>query len=583
MKEYLLRNWNDSCKKKGLLFFAEAMEEMLFHHSYDSFKVPTLNFKYLCFDMLSTIESINDDVLDAGNLVPLIDELMSFYEKDLIVKDIYGPKLKDIFTQKNEHGVYVNFFEDIYKNRTSENTRSKLKNVLIFVIEDLDRNDKYYNLLIEKIDLLIDKEITLEEEKELYILTQTLLSELVNRNYSLENLYNSVIKTFFSDVEVSDCKKSFSDFISLFTFKDKNYAVYFPVAKTVKDDLSQCFNLEIESNVFEMFDNNYEYIGKLKVDACDPEQARILASEIVDIFLSIIQFDKHNNRPFKLRNADVVDLETGKCYFLQEPILPIFRGNKAKARTFSTNVCPHGIKNLFHAISLHASATQSKDIGNQFLNLWTAIEVLIPVERKGSFSRINQICNYLTSVLSINYYRSLLVHLNVDLKVIGEEYTECLNETGKEGIAGLISIITDATFQSTKNKLLEHLSNYPVLQYKIHQYTELFISPNKLLNTYNNHSNRIRLQIMRIYRTRNMIVHDGNKSRYIDLILQNLHYYVDSLIELISTIQATGFDSMNSILREVSQIEENILRIFEQDSISLSDLEYIYQLKLYSN
>lgn len=80
-----------------------------------------------------------------------------------------------------------------------------------------------------------------------------------------------------------------------------------------------------------------------------------------------------------------------------------------------------------------------------------------------------------------------------------------------------------------------------------------------------------------------MIVHDGNKSRYIDLILQNLHYYVDSLIELISTIQATGFDSMNSILREVSQIEENILRIFEQDSISLSDLEYIYQLKLYSN
>lgn len=97
-----------------------------------------------------------------------------------------------------------------------------------------------------------------------------------------------------------------------------------------KDDLSQCFNLEIESNVFEMFDNNYEYIGKLKVDACDPEQARILASEIVDVFLSIIQFDKHNNRPFKLRNADVVDLETGECYFLQEPILPIFRGNKAK-------------------------------------------------------------------------------------------------------------------------------------------------------------------------------------------------------------------------------------------------------------
>lgn len=110
--------------------------------------------------------------------------------------------------------------------------------------------------------MLIDKEITLEEEKELYILTQTLLSELVNRDYSLENLYNSVIKTFFSDVEVSDCKKSFSDFISLFTFKDKNYAVYFPVAKTVKDDLSQCFNLEIESNA----DQHIPYVPEAFVE-----------------------------------------------------------------------------------------------------------------------------------------------------------------------------------------------------------------------------------------------------------------------------------------------------------------------------
>lgn len=82
MKKFVLTNWNDDCKKNGLLFFAESMEEMLFHHSHDSFKVPTLNFKFLCYDILSAIKNINSDILDAGNLVPLIDELMSFYEKD---------------------------------------------------------------------------------------------------------------------------------------------------------------------------------------------------------------------------------------------------------------------------------------------------------------------------------------------------------------------------------------------------------------------------------------------------------------------------------------------------------------------
>lgn len=583
MKKFVLENWDENSKKKGLLFFVESMEEMLFHHSHDSFKVPTLNFKFLCLDILSTIESINEDILDKGNLIPLIDELMLFYEKDVIVQEIYGPKLKDLFSQKNEHGTYQNFFEDICKNRTSENTRTKLRSVLLFIIEDLSTNDKYYSLLIAKIKSFINREINKDEEKELYSLTQIFLSELVNRDYSLENLYNSVIKKFFLESEVSDCEKSFDDFVSLFTFNDKKYAVYFPIAKYIREDLCKCFNLDMAPNVYEMFDNKYEFIGKLKINARDPEQARIFASEIIDIFLSIIQFDKHSNMSFKLRNADIVDLETRECFYLQEPIRPIFRGNRNNKKTFSSEVCPHRIKNLFHAISLHASATQSTDINNQFLNLWTAIEVLIPVERNGSFSRINQICNHLTSVLAINYYRSLIIQLDTDLKVIGKLYNECINETGKDSAIGLLYLITDNTYDASKSKLLNYLSNYPILKNRIHQYTELFASTDKLQTTYNNHSNRIRLQIMRIYRTRNMIVHDGNTTRYIELILQNLHYYLDTLIELINIIQAKGFDSINSIMREVGLIEETLLKIFKKDSINSSDSEYIYQLGLYSN
>ena len=52
MKQYTLTNWDNSITKKGLLLFAETAEEMLFHHSHDSFKVPTLNFKYLCYDII---------------------------------------------------------------------------------------------------------------------------------------------------------------------------------------------------------------------------------------------------------------------------------------------------------------------------------------------------------------------------------------------------------------------------------------------------------------------------------------------------------------------------------------------------
>ena len=86
MKNYTLSNWDANITEKGLLFFAETAEEMLFHHSHDSFKVPTLNFKFLCYDIVTTIQGIEEEKLDAGNLYPLIDELMISYQKSYLYK-----------------------------------------------------------------------------------------------------------------------------------------------------------------------------------------------------------------------------------------------------------------------------------------------------------------------------------------------------------------------------------------------------------------------------------------------------------------------------------------------------------------
>lgn len=126
MKIYTLSSWNCNVIETGLLFFAETAEEMLFNHSHDSFKVPTLNFKYLCYDILITLQGIENEQLDAGNLHPLIDELMIAYQRDPVIKKLYGEKIENIFEQKNELGIYINTFTDICKEKTSEASRSKL-------------------------------------------------------------------------------------------------------------------------------------------------------------------------------------------------------------------------------------------------------------------------------------------------------------------------------------------------------------------------------------------------------------------------------------------------------------------------
>ncbi len=112
MKTYKLDNWDKVLTNKGLLFYAETMEEMLFHHSHDSYKVPTLNFKFLCFDIITTIDQIDGLILDPGNLSPLIDEFMSSYKKDSVIQKLYGKEIDKLFETKDEHGVYRNQFKD---------------------------------------------------------------------------------------------------------------------------------------------------------------------------------------------------------------------------------------------------------------------------------------------------------------------------------------------------------------------------------------------------------------------------------------------------------------------------------------
>ena len=60
---------------------------------------------------------------------------------------------------------------------------------------------------------------------------------------------------------------------------------------------------------------------------------------------------------------------------------------------------------------------------------------------------------------------------------------------------------------------------------------------------------------MRIYRNRNMIVHDGSHFPYIELVVQNLHFYVDNLIDTINYYVGKGYESLDVIYTMLSAKE----------------------------
>ena len=56
------------------------------------------------------------------------------------------------------------------------------------------------------------------------------------------------------------------------------------------------------------------------------------------------------------------------------------------------------------------------------------------------------------------------------------------------------------------------------------------------------HGERVRWQVMRIYRNRNLIIHNGKSMPYMRLLIENLHSYVDDFLSYSIRSLSEGHD-----------------------------------------
>lgn len=135
-------------------------------------------------------------------------------------------------------------------------------------------------------------------------------------------------------------------------------------------------------------------------------------------------------------------------------------------------------RKLVSVIGLHSSAINLNDITNQLLNLWTIVEVLVPTEPKNSFSKINQICNTITTVLNSQYIYSLIIQLLADLRncipdVIESKLADiCEGNSDLEKIVAILVVLPK--YHTDYSCIFTQLVSFPLLQYPIQQYSTLF-------------------------------------------------------------------------------------------------------------
>lgn len=575
-------HWSIVDGKLGLLLFAQSMEELMSIHSHDSHKVPALNFHFICYEIKNVIGLIDDNVLDKGNLIPLIEEVQSLFAQDPIAQKLFTSDFCAVFAKKNGAGEFEKRPILSDSSKITDEIISSLKSGISFMIAEMKRNNQYYVQLVAEVKNQIencgDDWLGLDA---LYGLTRIVASELTNLGFSHAYIYDCVKQTFFVSTHTVDAITVIDTFFECFKSTKKKFCAYLPLnsfkQKNALDDYSA---FEFAENVYEMFDSSIPYILKYSCEAIDPYSAREQALDITNFCLSVNQFIKHNKFDYNPKYAEVVDTATRGVTFIKKQELPIARGYNNCEDVKVTELlktCFDLGAGVFQILQLHSAALISKSTDNQLINLWTAFEVAVPVDRKGGLSRINQICNALTPILSRNYFYILANQLLIDINTISKEtfaLIEGIEYTG-ENAHKLVAILTLQKYRATFDRIVDMLKDSaPLATCRMHHYKTQWSNTCDIKNAYRTHEKRLTQQIMRIYRTRNMLVHDGTSLPYMEYVLQNLHCYIDTFVRCLNAYHKLEYKTVRSITDAVQFHEQNYLYSLS-DNIQLQESDFL--------
>ena len=300
----------------------------------------------------------------------------------------------------------------------------------------------------------------------------------------------------------------------------KKYTVVLGISKIAYEELNGISKSLRVATADETKRIGAEYVAETIMEEYDPVSAVSNAKKAIAIFLGMYNSFVHSEEMTVL-DAALVKQEN-QTHFRKVNSSPnLMRKHQSKRKgdrmdglrvTLSSNLSG----SLMGAFELHNIAINSRNPETQLLMMWTIFEILIETSQD-TMSRVNYITNAVSSILC-NQYHARIIH------------------TLYKQISLTTSVITKVASEQRGNTTLQEgikaeLSTYPLEVFKINKYSQILSNPETMKENMRRHSRRVRWQVMRIYRNRCMIVHDGSHLPYISNIIENLHFYVDSMLD----------------------------------------------------
>ena len=557
-------NWDEDEELNGLLLFAQLIDEMLFDYTIDTYKPPVLNTHSLCEELLDAIDEVKEGFLKEKSIEPIKEELVWSLQNDPAAKSVLGYR----------YNIILNYLRSSNNFNELSSNVAPLKNLL-----DLIYIDEIKKELKELVETPTDKE-------KITTLSKILISELLSNGYSQQYIFFETRKYFFQTQRIYS-PHQIDEYLSKFSFKTEKWDVLFkgdPDFKHAKE-----LKLDIEIEITEekpeprtTYPKEIEYLNETdkypifiifkNMEALDPFHAREIAEEYLNIIDNLASYNIHKER--LNWDKDSLVYLASKFTIVEPPVSPMAKIRDSditelstiieKRTTFFEPLDAASTYCIFNSFDFHSSSIQTKSSENQLMNLWTAMESLLPPPQE---QRILHFINSFEPLLSRKYVQKLIKdllnnlrlnypsELNIILSKLPPEFTDI------EKVAALISIKDEN--EKLRDELYTSLGRNPLLINRIYTLMKNLHSADNIYTTIELHRNRIRWHLQRIYRARNLITHKGEEIIYVNQLVENLHSYYHTIIDLIQEIstQNKNIDSLETVF--------NLIRIEYEAHIAL--------------
>lgn len=548
MPKLSLDNWADDKELEGLLFFAQTIRDMVSRYTIDSYKAPVFNSHSICDELLDVIEEISQGFLHEKGLDPIKDELIWNFKNDPVVRAILGYR-----------------FSPLIEELKQAESPKKLQSIVKPIQNLIERKylEETHNQLIKSIK-------TLKEKEKITQLSKIFISELVFYGYSQEYIYQETMRYFFSSHSISNISQ-IELFLRKFSFQEEMWDVYFKGSSNfvylknlnifksleiIEEEVKPRKGYPAEISFFENIKEFPLYLYFINIEAIDPYDAKEQCENILQHLNDLSGLSTHKEKLSWFTQAIVYSKSD---YFTSIDDFSIMHKIKDKeireikasiddlvSILFSMN--KQSMYLIWNSLSIHSAATQSKHSENQLMNLWTALETLLPSPPDQRI-RITHFLYSFEPFLGRKYIQKLIKDLLNELRFdLGGELDNFLVKVpvGATDFEKLSAILSISEYKPFKDELCENVGNNLILRNKIFRLNKRLLSKEKILDTIESHNQRVRWQLQRIYRARNLIVHKGDKLKYIDQLVENLHSYYHSIMSLIQEIQ-DDYDNIESL------------------------------------